>query len=140
MDQAKLLTHGVSIRPGKPTIIARMGNRALIGLPGHVASAMVVFYLFVRPLIRLFSGLTATHGLPCVQAVTAEQIASATGREDYVRVRLAAGDGHSLPLAHPIYGRSGLLSPLVAADGLLPIGRDVEGLDKGVQVQVLLFP
>lgn len=140
MPDTKLLAHGVSIRPGKPTILARSGNTALVGLPGHVASAMVVFYLFVRPLIRLYSGLPVAHGLPVVQAVTGEQIASATGREDYVRVRLAFQDDGALPQVFPVYGRSGLLSPLVAADGLLPIGRDVEGLDKGVRVQVLLFP
>jgi len=40
----------------------------------------------------------------------------------------------------PVYGKSGLLNPLVRADGLLPIGRDVEGLDKGVECPVLLFP
>jgi molybdopterin molybdotransferase len=140
MADARLLAHGVSIRPGKPTILARLGNQALVGLPGHVASAMVVFYLFVRPLLRLYLGLPLSHGLRTVQAVTGEQIASATGREDYVRIKLTFSDRTGLPIVHPIYGRSGLLSPLVAADGLLPIGRDVEGLDKGVVVEVLLFP
>jgi molybdopterin molybdotransferase len=140
LEDAKLLVHGVSIRPGKPTILSRQGNKALFGLPGHVASAMVVFYLFVRPLIRRYSGLGATPGLQSVSALTAEQIPSAIGREEYIGVRLQSAADGSLPLAHPVYGRSGLLSPLVAADGLLPIGRDMEGLDRGVQADVLLFP
>jgi molybdopterin molybdotransferase len=140
LEDAKLLVHGISIRPGKPTILYRQGNKALFGLPGHVASAMVVFYLFVRPLIRLYSGLGATLGLESIRALTAEQIPSAIGREEYVGVRLLPAEGSSRPLASPVYGRSGLLSPLVAADGLLPIGRDMEGLDKGTQANVLLFP
>ena len=69
-----------------------------------------------------------------------EQVPSVIGREDYVRVSLARQENNALLLATPIYGKSGLLAPLVRADGLLPIGRDVEGLDKGVEASVLLFP
>jgi len=137
---SELLAHGVAIRPGKPTLLARRGNQAIFGLPGHVASAMVVFYLFVRPLLRLFVGLPASHGLREITARCAEQIPSAIGREEYVRVSLHGQPGQSLPLATPVYGKSGLLRPLVQADGLLVIGRDVEGQDKGSEAQVLCFP
>ncbi len=137
---SELLAHGVAIRPGKPTILARAGNRALFGLPGHVASAMVVFHLFVRPLLRRFSGLATDPGLVRVRAVTDQPIPSAIGREEYVRVRLTPRPDGSDPLASPVHGRSGLLKPLVRADGLLVIGRDVEGLDAGATAPVLLFP
>ncbi len=136
----KLLAHGVSIRPGKPTILACKENKALFGLPGHVASAMVVFYLFVRPLLRQYNGLGASLGLQVIKAVTEQQIPSVIGREEYVRVRLTPQDAGALPLASPVYGKSGLLNPLVRADGLLPIGRDIEGLDRGTETPVLLFP
>lgn len=134
------LVHGVSIRPGKPTILARQDNKALFGLPGHVASAIVVFTLFVRPLLRTYAGLGATLGLQAVKVVTAQQIPSAIGREDYIRVRLTPTENNGPPLASPVYGKSGLLNPLVQADGLLPIGRDIEGLDQGTEAHVLLFP
>jgi molybdopterin molybdotransferase len=140
MPGNQMLVHGVSVRPGKPTILARQGNKALFGLPGHVASALVVFHCFVRPLLRQYSGLGATLGLRTVKAITAQQIPSVIGREDYVRVRLTPQDNGAPPLATPVYGKSGLLNPLVRSDGLLPIGRDVEGLDKGVMSPVLLFP
>jgi molybdopterin molybdotransferase len=137
---SEMLVHGVSVRPGKPTILARQGNKALFGLPGHVASALVVFTCFVRPLLRQYSGLGVTLGLRTVQAITGQQIPSVIGREDYVRVRLIPQENDAPPLAMPVYGKSGLLNPLVRADGLLPIGRDVEGLDKGSEAKVLLFP
>ncbi|RUM48113.1 MAG: molybdopterin molybdenumtransferase MoeA [Desulfocapsa sp.] len=140
LENSELLAHGVAIRPGKPTILAAQGNKAIFGLPGHVASAMVVFYLFVRPLLHRFSGMTTDLGLLPVQAVTGEQIPSAIGREEYVRVQLIREDNDSLPVALPIYGKSGLLTPLVRADGLLVIARDSEGLDKGTTARVLLFP
>lgn len=136
----EVLVHGVSVRPGKPTILARQGNKALFGLPGHVASAMVVFHLFVRPLLRQYSGLGATLGLQTLRAITEQQIPSTIGREEYVRVRLTPQANGEPPLATPVYGKSGLLNPLVRADGLLPIGRDVEGLDRGIETTVLLFP
>jgi len=136
----EVLAHGVAIRPGKPTLLAAKGNKAVFGLPGHAASAMVVFYLMVRPLIRLFSGLPTTPGLWQQTVITAEQFPSTIGREEYVRVRLHQEPDNALPLARPIYGKSGLLRPLVQADGLLRIARDSEGLDKGSQAEVLLFP
>ena len=139
LEQTELLAHGVSIRPGKPTILARHGNCALFGLPGHAASAMVVFYLFVRPLMLFMCGARKTD-LQCLTATTGEQIPSAIGREDYVRVRLHYLPENIIPVAHPVYGKSGLLKPLVASDGLLKIGRDCEGLDQGEQAKVLLFP
>lgn len=139
LDNTKILAHGVSIRPGKPTILARRGNVALFGLPGHAGSAIVVFHLFVRPLIRWFMGLSG-NGLQHIRAVTAEQVPSAIGREEYVRVAISPGEENAPPLATPIYGKSGLLNPLVRADGLLVIGRDTEGLDKGEPCEVILFP
>ncbi len=140
LEDSELLAHGVAIRPGKPTILARVGNKALFGLPGHVASAMVVFYLFVRPLLQRFSGVTGSQGLLPVQAITGEQIPSTIGREEYVRVQLVREADSIQPVALPIYGRSGLLTPLVRADGLLVIDRDSEGLNKGAAARVLLFP
>lgn len=136
----EVLVHGVAIRPGKPTILARQGGKALFGLPGHVASAMVAFLLFVRPMLRRMSGLPAQPGLRTVRAVTEAQIPSAIGREDYVCVQLVDQGAQALPLARPVFGKSGLLTPLSRAHGLLAIGRDVEGLDRGVEAGVLLFP
>ncbi|MCL7487006.1 MAG: molybdopterin molybdotransferase MoeA [Desulfobulbaceae bacterium] len=136
----ELLAHGVSIRPGKPTILARRKNTALFGLPGHVGSAIVVFHLFVRPLLRKYSGLAADSGMQRIKAVTAEQIPSAIGREEYVRVSIQRGENGAPDLAIPIHGKSGLLHPLVSADGLLVIGRDAEGLDRGELSEVILFP
>lgn len=139
IDGTELLAHGVSIKPGKPTILAQKGNAALFGLPGHVGSAIVVFHILVRPLLRKLAGLECATGLRSITAVTTEQVPSTIGREDYVRVAIHWDENRSMHLAAPIYGKSGLLNTLSRADGLLIIGRDVEGLDKGEQAQVLLF-
>jgi molybdopterin molybdotransferase len=140
IDNTELLAHGVSIRPGKPTILARRNNVALYGLPGHVGSAIVVFYLLVHPLLRKLSGAEASMGLQRIRAITGEQIPSAIGREDFIRVSVQRGNNAIPHTAIPIYGKSGLLNPLIRAEGLLIVGRDTEGLDKGEEAEVILFP
>ncbi|GAB4334567.1 MAG: molybdopterin molybdotransferase MoeA [Desulfobulbaceae bacterium] len=139
LEDSELLAHGVSIRPGKPTILVRRGNTALFGLPGHVGSAIVVFHILVRPLIRRFLGLDDS-GLQRTRALAGEPVPSAIGREDYVRVALARCAEPPGLRAAPIHGKSGLISPLVRADGLLVIDRDTEGVDRGEEAEVILLP
>jgi molybdopterin molybdotransferase len=140
IPQGQMLTSSVSLRPAKPAILARQGNKALIGLPGPAASAMGIFYSSVRPLLRYYSGLGATMGMSSVRAVTAHPFSRFNGREEYVHVTLSPRQDGTPPLATAVYGKSGLLSPLVRADGLLPMGGRTEGVGRGVEVSVLLFP
>ncbi len=136
-----VIVHGVAVKPGKPTILGLAAGdppRPVFGLPGHPASAMVIFDLFVRPVLRRLAGLAAEGGpAPVVRVRLAENVASSPAREEYVRVRLAVGpDGLR---AHPVLGKSGLITTLVQADGLLrvPLGR--QGYEAGDEVEVLPF-
>lgn len=138
-DQSEILVHGIPISPGKPTLLARVGGKAVWGLPGHVTSAMVVFDRIVRPFIEKIGGLDPEcHAPPLrIRARLTRNVASAQGRRDYVRVRLVA-KGHELT-AEPILGKSGLLSTMLKAHGLIEIDRNAEGLEKGTMVPVILF-
>jgi molybdopterin molybdotransferase len=77
----ELLVHGISISPGKPTIIGKSGSKPVIGLPGHVASALVVADVFMTPLISRLSGRSdASKGfITAIAAVLARNIESASG-------------------------------------------------------------
>jgi molybdopterin molybdotransferase len=133
-----LLVHGISISPGKPTIIGISGSIPVIGLPGHVASALVVADVFLTPLLFRLSGRSYFSGVqqPQAEAILARNIESASGREDYIRVRLIR-EPEGL-IAEPIFGKSGLISTLVEADGLVRVDMNTEGLYKGQLVKVLL--
>lgn len=135
----ELLVHGISISPGKPTILGRCGGKPVVGLPGHVASALVVAEVFLRPLLGRLSGVAAgAQERPKeVSARLSRNIESVTGREDYVRVRLL--DDAGTLVAQPVFGKSGLISTLIRADGLVKIGLHTEGLYQGETVRVLLF-
>lgn len=142
LDQpgAELVVHGVAVSPGKPFIWVRAGGRHLLGLPGQVASCLVAYYLLAEPFIERMLG---RPGLPFArfgraQALLARNLASAPGREEYVRVRLAANNGRLV--AEPVFGKSGLLCTLVQGQGLVRIPLHQEGLEAGEPVEVLLFP
>jgi len=139
LSDFELLVHGVSISPGKPTIIGRSGSKPVIGLPGHPASALVVAEVFMTRMLRTLSGnMDAHHGVHAVkQAILKRNIPSSGGREDYVRVRLEKDGEHSKAI--PIFGKSGLISTLVEADGLIRIDMNTEGLYEGDEVDVMLF-
>jgi len=132
----ELLAHGISISPGKPTIIGKSGSKPVIGLPGHVASALVVAAVFLRRLILRLSGRKdfsmGFHDK--IEAVLSRNLESASGREDYVRVKLIK-KGETL-VAEPVFGKSGLISTLVEADGLVRIDLNTEGLYQGQKVMV----
>lgn len=136
LPRSEILAHGISISPGKPTILARVGLKAFWGLPGHVVSAMVVMAAVVRPFVEQIAGRAAAVDRPTgVRARLSRNLASVQGRVDYVRVRLSQRDGDVW--AEPVLGKSGLINTMVRADGLITIDKDAEGLDAGTEVQVL---
>ncbi len=137
LEDAHILVHGIPISPGKPTILARAGNKPVWGLPGHVTSAMVVFDRVVRPFIEYAGGknrLTKNHTRH-IPARISRNIASAQGRTDFIRVRLKETDDGMW--AEPVLGKSGLINTMIHADGLVEIDMNTEGLDKGSAVSVI---
>lgn len=154
LPQAELLVHGVAISPGKPFILAKalIDGRTvcLVGLPGHVTSALICARAFLVPLLHHLQGRVRPETTPQTPARLTRSVASAQGRRDYLRVRLRAlpcrqdirPDGQGLqPLyeAEPVMGASGLISGIAAADGLLVCPENREGYDAGDTVMVELF-
>jgi molybdopterin molybdotransferase len=137
LDESEILVHGISISPGKPTILARSLNKPIWGIPGQVTSAMVVFSVVVAPFIRHMGGLAVKEDPPGCFAQITRNVASAQGRVDYLRVRLFKKEDHLC--AEPILGKSGLINTMVKADGLVAIDLNTEGLDKGTLVWVNLL-
>ena len=137
MGAPGILAHGISIRPGKPTIVAVAQNKPVFGLPGNPVSAMVLFDLLVAPAIRLALGARPFDVYrPQVQARLARQINSAAGREDHVQVRLEERDGELW--AVPVFGKSNLIYTLVRADGGVRVHLDSLGVEQGAWVMVTM--
>jgi molybdopterin molybdotransferase len=133
LGEPGIWAHGLSIRPGKPTLLADTGGIPLIGLPGNPRSALVVFRLVGMPLVRLIGGMTDAPPEPTVRARLERDVPSAAGRLDVVQV--AVRDG----VAHPLFGASALLSVLTAADGFIVVPDEATGLAAGADVDVTLY-
>jgi molybdopterin molybdotransferase len=131
-----VLVHGVSLRPGKPTILAVADGKPVFGLPGNPVSCMVTFDLFVAPTLAHMSGQTQVPRTTRRARLT-KNIASASGREDYVQVRLVERDGE--PWAEPVFGKSNLIYTLVHSDGMVKVELNQGGLVEGAWVDVILF-
>jgi molybdopterin molybdotransferase len=137
--KAEIITHGVSVRPGKPTLLAEVNGKPFLGLPGHPVSAMVIFHLFGKPILKTLSGRSREEAFSQrrLKAKASRNIPSVAGREDYVRVKLEEREG--VFWAHPLFGKSGAISHLTKADGLMKIGIHEEGLEEGEEAEVILL-
>ena len=104
--------HKVAMRPGKPLFAGRMGQTAILGLPGNPVSAMVCGRLFMRPMIR------AMLGLPAAEEVTTLSLAASLppngSRQHYMRAAREGGLVRALDTQD-----SGRLTPLAEADTLI---------------------
>jgi molybdopterin molybdotransferase len=137
-NDMELLVHGISISPGKPTIVAKIGDRAVFGLPGHAASAMVIAEVFLREFIlRLLGSKSQIEFNKSVKAVMTQNVESKSGRDDFIRIRIHSEDEKLMAI--PVFGKSGLISTLVDAHGLVRIDRNSEGVYQGQIVDVMLF-
>jgi molybdopterin molybdotransferase len=129
-----VLVHGINLRPGKPTILGICDGKAIIGLPGNPVSALIVARLFVGALVHKLLGLQRAPLKPQRLATLSINLASQSGREDWVAVRLTGGnEGYS---AEPIFGQSNLIFTLVQASGLVRIPANRNGLSAGEEVIV----
>ena len=130
-DLGEVLLHGLAMKPGKPTVAGTVNGKPVFGLPGHPAACYFVTEALVKPCVAALTGRTPPE--KTVRAVLSENISSNHGREEWLCVKLAGGK------AFPVYGKSGVVSQLAAADGYLRIPRDSEGLNAGAEVEIHLF-
>src|SRR3954468_13578567 len=133
LGEPGIWTHGIALRPGKPTLLAQAGDVPVIGLPGNPRSALVVFRLVGMPVVRLVGGMTDPPPEPRTPARLERDIPSAAGRLDVVQVGLHDG------VATPLFGASALLSVLTRADGFVVVPDEATGLPAGREVEVTLY-
>jgi len=124
----------VAIKPGKPFAHARVFDKPLFGLPGNPVSALVTFWLLVRPALLKMAG--AADFAPTISFGTlAEEISNPGDRRHFVRVTIdSTGNVRaSGPQA------SHRLGSLAAANGLLDVPACAV-FEPGKIVKVLLLP
>jgi molybdopterin molybdotransferase len=127
----QVLIDKIDIKPGKPTIVGKLGHTTIINLPGNPLAAMVNFELFVRAVIKKLSGTNDIHH----KAITTIIKSDFTLRAGKYSVLLGSFDGESFEPLKP--QMPGMVSPMQKADGLIIVTPDIKILRQGESVQML---
>lgn len=134
-DNSKILIEGIAIKPGKPTIVASIDEKLVVGLPGHPLSCAFVVEAIIKPFITsLYNENSQDKYLTCEFKCNYHK---AKGREEYIAVNVNIEDGKLTCM--PILMKSSVIKHFAKCDGYLRIERDLEGINKGEMVKVNLF-
>jgi molybdopterin molybdotransferase len=127
-----VLFHGVQVKPGKPTIFAIIEGKPLLGMPGYPTSCLINSYLFLAPALRKMARLPARQG-DKVQAKLSRRMPLSTGRRQFLTVKMVGDE------AAPVFKESGAITSIAEADGYIEIPENIDLLEKGDHVTVVLF-
>jgi len=129
----------VSMKPGKPLVVARVRGRLFFGLPGNPVSCMVSFHLFIAPAIRKAMGASQGDLLPpVVEMKLGAPLRSRGDRRAYQRVRVVARSRELVAIPMQAQG-SGVSTSMVGANGLAVVEEGVRSVEAGQIVQVVLL-
>ncbi len=137
-SEVDLVLHGVRIKPGKPILYARWNGKPVFVLPGHPASCIMTYLLFVEPLL-----LQLGHYPPkrdkIEDARLVSRVYSELGRQEFMTVRLQRDEASGLLFSIPNDKGSGSITTLAKADGFIIINEMQTIVEEGEMVKVHLF-
>ena len=131
-ELGEVIVHGVSMKPGKPVILAIVDGKPVIGLPGYPISAYLAFDLFVKPLL-----CHDKNNDDEIEAVSSKRLVSSLKHREYVRVKV--GRVEDKYVASPLNRGAASQMSMVRADGMLIIPQNSEGVESGETVKVKLI-
>ncbi|MFA9422225.1 MAG: gephyrin-like molybdotransferase Glp [Sedimentibacter sp.] len=134
-DLGEIFVHGISIKPGKPTIIGKSKGKIIYGLPGHPLACAIIFQVMVKYYIeKITNHVENTYQVQCKFKINYHK---AKGREEYLPVTIEEIDNELT--ATPVFGKSGLITGFSKAWGYIRIERNEEGIKEGQIINVYKF-
>ncbi|MDQ2865818.1 MAG: molybdopterin molybdotransferase MoeA, partial [Candidatus Eremiobacteraeota bacterium] len=129
-----VIVHGIKVKPGKPTVLAAIGRKPVVGLPGNPTSALTILEAIAAPIFAAMTG-----ALPCCRAVTAILDGSVSGRAGWTWfLPVALRHEPAGLVAHPLALHSSEVSLTARAGGYLTV-ENGETLCAGTPVQIRRF-
>lgn len=128
----ELKFHGIAVKPGKPTLCGIVEGHLLLGMPGYPTSCLTNGYGILAPALRKMARL-GQRTLASLKAPMSRRYTSTIGRHQYLPVRLDGGE------VVPAFKESGAITSMADAEGYIEIPANVDLLEKGEVVAVLLF-
>ena len=131
-EMGVVIVHGVSMKPGKPVILAIVDGKPVIGLPGYPLSAYLAFSLFVKPILTRKKDINEE-----IDAVSSKRLVSSLKHREYVRVKV--GKIENKYIAAPLNRGAASQMSMVRADGIMIIPQNSEGVEAGELTKVRLL-
>lgn len=127
--------HGLSVKPGKPTIVGEAMGKLIFGLPGHPVSSIIIFKALVEDFVKQKMNLKEIK--PQIRATMDFNFPSSSGKLTYQMVTIRKEDGKYF--ATPSFGKSSMISLLKDSDGYILLEKHEEGIYKGEERTVFLL-
>jgi molybdenum cofactor synthesis domain-containing protein len=131
-EKGEVLFHGIAVKPGKPTVLGRVDGTPVLGMPGYPTSCLSNAYMILAPMLRKMARLKP-RAENAVRLTLGRRIVSTIGRTEFYTVRVE-GD-----TAVPAFKESGAITSMADADGYIMIPANVDMVEKGDAVDVVLF-
>jgi molybdopterin molybdotransferase len=137
---AEIFFERVALRPGKPTVFARLPNGTLVfGLPGNPVSVSVTFNLFARTALRAMQG-ASQPALKEEWAILSRSAKGSIERESYLPAQLQTNE-EGLLVAEPLkWGGSSDFVAFARATALIIVPQGVKMLDANSRVKTVRMP
>jgi len=132
----QVLYHGIAIKPGKPAVLARVGTKPVLGVPGYPVSGILVLEELFKPVIYALLRQPLEEPALCLATLT-KRVNSSLKYREFIRVRLSSG-----PLglmAVPLNRGAGVVTSFVKADAILDVPQNAEGYEAGSELSVRLL-
>lgn len=133
----EILIHSISMKPGKPCVFGKLGNKLFFGLPGNPVSTMISFIEFVRPALLRLMGASVINK-PVVQAVLDEEIKKKPERTHFIRGFFYMKEGTIHVTTTGPQG-SGILRSMHEANCLIILPAHISLAEKGSLVSIQLI-
>jgi len=131
-EMGTLKFHGVAVKPGKPTVLGVVNGKAVLGMPGYPTSCLSNCYMMLVPMLRTMARLPPAPE-KVVELPLSKRLVSTIGRVEFHTVRVEDGT------AVPAYKESGAITSMAHADGYIEIPANVDLIERGEKVRVVLF-
>ncbi len=132
----EVLMHGITIMPGKPTIMGRIEGVPVFGIPGYPVSALISFENLVVPLIKRLQGIDAEERV-AMKAICGRNIPSTPGIKEFRRM-VAGRLGNNI-IVLPVKKGAGAISTMTRANAMLIIPAESEGINAGQEIRIQLL-
>ena len=79
-EMGEVLFHGIQIKPGKPTMFARVKGKPVFGMPGYPTSCLMNAYILLLPALRKMACLPQKSNIT-LNAKLGERVPGSVGRK-----------------------------------------------------------